>query len=53
MTDSIMAFVDYLRKEELTEDIDFLREATEFMYQQLIDAEAEEVITEVHLMLKR
>jgi len=44
MTDSIMAFVDYLRKEDLTEDIDFLREATEFMYQQLMDAEAEEVI---------
>lgn len=44
MTDSIMAFVDTLRKEDLTEDIDFLREATEFMYQQLMDAEAEEVI---------
>jgi len=44
MTDTIMAFIDYLRKEDLTEDIDFLREATEFMYQQLIDAEAEEVI---------
>lgn len=44
MTDTIMAFIDYLRKENLIEDIDFLREATEFMYQQLIDAEAEEVI---------
>jgi len=44
MTDSIMAFVNYLRKEELTEDVDFLREATEFLCQQLIDAEAEEVI---------
>lgn len=44
MTDSIMAFVEYLRKEDLTKDIDFLREATEFMYQQLIDIEAEEVI---------
>ncbi|MDY6868893.1 MAG: transposase, partial [Chloroflexota bacterium] len=44
MTDSIIAFIDYLRKEDLTEDIDFLRAATEFMYQQLIDAEAEEVI---------
>ncbi len=42
MTDSIMAFVNYLRKEELTEDVDFLREATEFLCQQLIDAEAEE-----------
>jgi len=44
MTDSIMAFVDYLRKEELTGDIDFLREAAEFLYQKLIDAEAEEMI---------
>lgn len=44
MTNSIMAFVEYLRKEDLAEDIDFLREATEFMYQQLIDAEAEEMI---------
>jgi len=44
MTDSIMAFIDYLHKEGLTEDIDFLREASGFMYQQLIDLEAEEVI---------
>lgn len=44
MTDTIMAFIDYLRKEGLTEDIDFLREASGFMYQQLIDLEAEEVI---------
>ena len=44
MTDTIMAFIEYLRKEELTEDIDFLREASGFMYQQLIDLEAEEVI---------
>ena len=44
MTDSIMAFVDYLRKEELTDDTDFLREAAEFICQKLIDAEAEEVI---------
>jgi hypothetical protein len=40
MTDSIMAFIDYLHKEGLTEDIDFLREASGFMYQQLIDREA-------------
>jgi len=44
MTDSIMTFVDYLRKEELTDDTDFLREAAEFICQKLIDAEAEEVI---------
>ena len=44
MTDSIMAFVDYLRKEDLTDDTDFLREAAEFICQKLIDAEAEEVI---------
>lgn len=44
MTDTIMAFIEYLRKEELTENIDFLREASEFIYQQLIDIEAEEVI---------
>jgi transposase-like protein len=44
MTDTIMAFIDYLRKEELTEDIDFLREASGFMYQKLIDLEPEEVI---------
>lgn len=44
MTDPIMAFIDYLRKEGLVEDIDFLREASEFRYQQLIDLEAEEVI---------
>jgi len=44
MTESIMAFIDYLRKEGLTEDIDFLQKASEFMYQQLIDLEAEEVI---------
>jgi transposase-like protein len=39
-----MAFIGYLRKKGLTEDIDFLRKASEFMYQQLIDLEAEEVI---------
>ncbi len=39
-----MAFIDYLRKEGLTKDIDFLREASGFMYQQLIDLETEEVI---------
>ena len=44
MTDTIMAFVDYLGKEGLTEDIDFLQKASGFMYQQLIDLEAEEVI---------
>jgi len=44
MTNTIMAFFDYLRKENLTEDIDFLREAAEFLCQKLIDAEAEEVI---------
>jgi len=44
MTDTIMAFIDYLRKEDLTEDIDYLREAAEFLCQKLIDAEAEEVI---------
>jgi len=44
MTETIMACVDYLRKEDLTEDIDFLREAAEFLCQKLIDAEAEEVI---------
>jgi len=43
MTNTIMAFFDYLRKENLTEDID-LREAAEFLCQKLIDAEAEEVI---------
>lgn len=44
MTDSIIAFINYLRKEELVEDIDFLKKASEYMYQQLIDLEAEEVI---------
>ena len=44
MTDSIMAFISCLRKEGLSEDIDFLREASGFMFQQLIDLEAEGVI---------
>jgi len=44
MTDTIMAFIDYLHKEGLTQDIDFLREASGFIYQQMIDLEAEEVI---------
>jgi len=44
MTDSIIAFIDYLRKEDLVEDIGFLKKASEFMYQQLIELEAEEVI---------
>lgn len=44
MTDSIIAFINYLRKQDLVEDIDFLKKASEFMYQQLIDLEAEEVI---------
>jgi putative transposase len=44
MTDSIMALINYLRKEELTKDTDFLREAIAFLYQMLIDIEAEEVI---------
>jgi hypothetical protein len=34
----------YLRKEELTEDIDFLREATELLYEMLIDLRAEKGI---------
>lgn len=44
MTNSIIPLIDYLGKEGLTEDIDFLREAAEFLCQKLIDAEAEEVI---------
>ncbi len=44
MTDSIMALINYLRKEELTKDMDFLREAIAFLYQMLIELEAEEVI---------
>ncbi len=46
MTDIIMAFIDDLRKEGLVEDIDFLRGASGFMYQQRIDLEAEEVMGE-------
>ena len=44
MTGAIMAFIDYLRKEGLTKDIDFLQEASGFMYQQMIYLEAEDVI---------
>jgi len=44
MTDSIMAFIDCLRKKGVEENIDFLRKASEFIYQQLINLEAEEVI---------
>ena len=44
MTNSIIAFINYLRKQDLVEDIDFLKKASEFMYQRLIDIEAEEVI---------
>jgi transposase-like protein len=44
MTDSIITFINYLRKKDLVEDIDFLKKASDFMYQQLIDLEAEEVI---------
>jgi transposase-like protein len=48
MTDSIIAFINFLRKQDLVEDVDFLKEASEFMYQQLIDLEAEEVIGAGH-----
>ncbi len=44
MTDSIITFINYLRKKDLVEDVDFLKKASEFMYQKLIDLEAEEVI---------
>ncbi len=44
MTDTIMAFIEYLRKEGLVEDIDFLREASEFIYQQRIELDAEGVM---------
>ena len=37
MTDTIIAFINYLRKQDLVEDIDFLKKASEFMYQRLID----------------
>ena len=44
MTDNIMTLIDYLRKVGLHEDIDFCKKATEYLAQQVIDLEAEEVI---------
>jgi hypothetical protein len=39
MTDSIITFINYLHKkdlvEDLVEDVDFLKKASEFMYQKL------------------
>jgi hypothetical protein len=35
MTDSIITFINYLRKKDLVEDVDFLKKASEFMYQKL------------------
>lgn len=44
MTDNIMTLVDYLRKVGLQKDLDFCKKATEYLAQQVIDMEAEEVI---------
>ena len=44
MTDQIMTLIDYLRKVGLHEDLDFYKRAAEFLAQQAIELEAEEII---------
>ena len=44
MTDNIMTLIDYLRKVGLQEDLGFWKKATEYLAQQVVDLDAEEVI---------
>jgi len=44
MTDNIMTLIDELRKSGLHEDLEFCRNAAEYLAQQAIELEAEEVI---------
>jgi transposase-like protein len=44
MTDNIMTLIDELRKTGLHEDLEFCKKASEYLAQQVIELEAEEVI---------